>query len=168
MISGPRCALHSFASGFHARERGFHLGEALRRVRLPGLDLADDAQRLAAAVGLGRVAGEAFVGEIGIVLERARRLDDVDALAALAPGQLAAPDRRVERAREGDPRLLAVGVVGGVAGREQVVRREVGARAVVEGAGGVDGVGHGLPPDKLALERNATNSAKVSLWPKTH
>ena len=66
------------ALGVHPGERGLHFGEALGRVRLPRLDLADHAQRLAAAVGLGRVAGKALVGEVGIVLERARRLDDVN------------------------------------------------------------------------------------------
>jgi len=60
------------------------------------------------------------------------------------PGQLAAPDGRVERAGEVDPRQLAVGVVGAVAGGEQVARREVGVGAVIEGAGGGGGVGHVL------------------------
>src|SRR5690606_12041747 len=75
------------------------------------------------------------IREVGIVLEGAGQRDDVDALAALTLRQLAPPDRRVERAREVDPRQLGVGVVGGVAGGEQLARREVGAGAVVEGAG---------------------------------
>ena len=113
-------------------------------MRLPLLDIADHAERLARAVGLGRIAGEALVGEVRIVLERPGRLDDIDALTALTLGQLAPPDRRIERAGEVDPRQLAVGVVGGEAGREKVAHGEVGAGAVVEGAGGVAGVGHGV------------------------
>ena len=85
---------------------------------LPFRDLADDSERRAGAVGFGGIAGESLVGEVGIVLERAGRLDDVDALAGVLLSfgpfrQLAPPDRRVERAREVDPRQLAVGVVGG-------------------------------------------------------
>lgn len=101
-------------------------------MRFPRLDLAHHAQRRAAATGLGHVAGKALVGEVRIVLEGARRLDHVDPLAPLTPRQLAPPDRRVERAREVDPRQPAVGVVGGEARREQVPRREIGAGAVVK------------------------------------
>src|SRR5690606_38709087 len=47
------------------------------------------------------------------------------------------PDRRVERAREIDPRQLAAGVVGGPSGYQQVADGKVRAGAVVERAGGV-------------------------------
>ena len=86
------------AFGLHPGEEVLHLREALGRVGLPFGDLADDPQRRAGAVGGGRVAGEFLVGEVGIVDEFAGRLDDVDPLASFALGQLAAPDRRVERA----------------------------------------------------------------------
>src|SRR5690606_8887954 len=81
-------------------------------------------------------------GEIGIVLERPHRLDHVDSLAAFAFRQLATPDRRVERAREIDPRQLAAGVVGGPSGYQQVADGKVRAGAVVERAGGVFRVSH--------------------------
>src|SRR5690606_22964939 len=103
----------------------------------------DHAQRGAAAVGLGDIAGKLLVREVRIVLEGAGRLDHVDALSTFALRQLAAPDRRVERAGEVDPRQLAVGVVRSEARREQVARSELGAGAVVERAGRVLGVGHG-------------------------
>jgi hypothetical protein len=143
------------AFSVHPGERGLHLGEPLGRVGLPVRDLADYAQGLAAAVRLGRVAGKALVGEVGIVLERAGRVDDIDPLAALTFRQLAPPDRRVERAREVNPRQLAVRVVGSEAGREQVARREVGAGAVLEGAGGGGGVGHWFGFQLIFDERRA-------------
>ena len=65
-------------------------------------ELADDAERFAGAVGLGRVAGKFLVGEVRVVLERTGRLDDVDAFTTVAPGQLAAPDRGVQRCGEVD------------------------------------------------------------------
>ncbi|AKM06259.1 hypothetical protein AM2010_170 [Pelagerythrobacter marensis] len=120
------------ALGFHPRKRRLHLRQPLGRMGFPRLDLADDLERLARAVRLGRVAGEALVGEVGVVLERAGRLDDIDALPALALGQFTPPDRRVDRTGKVNPRQLSVGVVGGEAGREQVARREIGAGAVVE------------------------------------
>src|SRR5690606_26276464 len=130
------------ALGLHPREGSLHLRQPLGRMRLPLLDLADNAERFARAVGLSRIAGKALVGEVGIVLEGPGRLDDIDTLAPLSLRQLTPPCRRIERAGEVDPRQLAVGVVGGEAGREQIPRREIGAGAVVEGAGGVFGVSH--------------------------
>ena len=78
-------------------------------MRFPFGDLADDPERVAGTVGTGRVAGEALVGEVGVVLEGAGRLDDVDPLAPLPLRQLAAPDRGVERGGEVDPGDFAVG-----------------------------------------------------------
>src|SRR5690606_18287656 len=83
------------AFGFHSGEEVLHLFEALRGVALPFGDLADDSQRRARAVGLGRVAGEFLVGQVRVVEELAGRLDDVDALPPLALRELAAPDRGV-------------------------------------------------------------------------
>src|SRR4051794_17398344 len=77
-----------------------HPPERLRVVPLPAVHLADDAQRRAGAVGLGGVAGEALVGHVRVVLERAQRLDDVDASPLPGPGQrrrqLRSPGRRVD------------------------------------------------------------------------
>src|SRR5690606_32509731 len=78
------------------------------------------------------------------------------------PGQLAAPDRGVERAREVNPRQLAVGVVGGVAGGEPVVRCEGGAGALVEGAGGVAGVGHAAQLTATWLRNQSASSSSDS------
>ena len=63
-----------------------HLGG----VALPGLDLADDAHRVAGPVGPGDVAGELLVRDVGVVLEGAGGLDDVDAAALLAPASAVA------------------------------------------------------------------------------
>src|SRR5690606_32053476 len=93
-------------------------------------------------VGLGGVAGESLVSQVGIVEELAGRLDDVDALPPIAPGELTAPDRCVQRAGEINPGQLAFTVVGIEARGEQVAHPKVGAGAMVEGRAGVDGVGH--------------------------
>ena len=108
------------AFGFHPREGVLHLLEAFGRMGLPFRDLAHDPERRAGAVGSGGIAGESLVREVGIVLERAGRFDDVDALWSIALGQLAAPDRRVERAGEVDPRELLLLIIGGEARREQM------------------------------------------------
>ena len=50
--------------------------------------LAHDPQRLAAAERPGRVPGELLVGDVGVVLEPTRRLDQVDPPAALPDGEL--------------------------------------------------------------------------------
>src|SRR6476659_3600255 len=102
----------------------------------PILDLADDLQRIAGPVGGGDVAGEFLVGEVGIVLERAGRLYDIDAPAATALRQLRAPGRRVERRREIDVLQLPVDEVAAVAGAEQAADGQVRLGAVVEGRPG--------------------------------
>jgi hypothetical protein len=68
----------------------------------PILGLAGDPQRMERAVGGGDVAGEFLVGEVGIVLERAGRLDDVDASTAFAFGRLGAPGGGFQRGAELD------------------------------------------------------------------
>jgi len=55
---------------------------------MPQPELADDADRLLRAVRPRRVPGELLVSQVGVVLEVARRLDEVDALAPLAGRQL--------------------------------------------------------------------------------
>src|SRR4051812_23140927 len=51
------------------RQAGQHLRHRLRGVPLPALQLADDAQRGAGAVGLRGVAREPLVGHVRVVLE---------------------------------------------------------------------------------------------------
>ena len=107
-----------------------HVLKLLGRMTLPCLDLTDDAQRRLRAVGLGGVAGELGVGEVGIVDERADRLDDIDALAPRACRQFAPPDRGVERGGEIDPRRRgACAIIGRIAGGEQVAEGEIPAAA---------------------------------------
>lgn len=67
--------------------------QLLRGVAGPADELADHAQRLAAPEGLRRVVGEPLVRDVGVVLERPRRLDDVDVAPARTCSKLAAPGR---------------------------------------------------------------------------
>ena len=64
-----------------------HPLEHLGGVALPVVDLADDAQRVAGAVGPRGVAGESLVGDVGVVLERAQGFDDVDVATLVAAGE---------------------------------------------------------------------------------
>src|SRR5687768_12546582 len=134
----------------------------------PFADLADDSQRLAGAVGAGRVAGEFLVGEVGIVLERPGRLNDVDPLAPFSLGQLAAPDGRVQSGGEVDPGQPPLAVIGVEAGLEQIARLQVGAGAVVEGRGGVGGIGHrAAVPLRLYAPPVDWINAGLTVWPGT-
>lgn len=100
---------------------------------MPVGDLAEDAERLAGAVGAGGIAGEFFVGEIGVVHDGAGWLDEVDSAGAVAECELCSPGGCVQGGGEIDVvRLLPLAVVGGVAGGDQVSRFQVGAGAVVE------------------------------------
>src|SRR6185436_21050513 len=96
----------------------------------PG-ELPDDAQRLAAAEGPRRVPRELLVGHVRVVLELTGGLDDVDAPAALAAGQLGAPDRGVEGRREVDvvhhPARFEVRFAPG---NQQIASRQLRLRAV--------------------------------------
>ena len=62
----------------------------------PVLDLPGDSQRLPGPVGLGRIAGEALVGQVGVILERTGGFDDVDPSRSLTLGQLRSPDSRIQ------------------------------------------------------------------------
>src|SRR5580765_6778953 len=92
----------------------------------PVEELANDAQRLAAAKGLRWIPGELLVGDIGVVLELAHRLDDVDASPALTGGELGAPDRGVESCAEVDVVHHSAGLkVRLLPGHQQLAYREV-------------------------------------------
>src|ERR1700749_1070092 len=71
--------------------------ELLRRMTGPVDDLTDDAQGLTATEGPGWIPRKLLVGQVRVVLELPGGLDDVDARAVLAAGQLGAPDGGVER-----------------------------------------------------------------------
>jgi hypothetical protein len=102
----------------------------------PVLDLADDPQRIAGAIGRGHVAWEFLVGEVGVVLKRAGRLDDIDAAAAFAPCQLGTPGRGLQRGAEINMLQLAVDEVAAITGLDQVADAKVGLGAVVKGRAG--------------------------------
>lgn len=121
---------------------------------LPFRDFADDLERCAGAVGPGGIAGEFLIREIGIVLERAGRLDDVNALRPIALGEFAAPDRRVECAGKVDPGELLHLIVRGEARDEQIAHLQIGAGAVVERRRSVIRVGHSVWALRLAYRTN--------------
>ncbi|KQV92105.1 hypothetical protein ASC91_05775 [Pelomonas sp. Root1237] len=101
-------------------------------VALPLHDFARHPQPRLAAVGLGWIAGELAVSQVGVVFDGAGGLHDVDAAAVLAHGQLSAPDRGFQRRGQIDVvRLLALAVVGHVARLDQVTGLQVGLGAVV-------------------------------------
>src|SRR5690606_41679874 len=65
--------------------------ELLGRVPLPVRDFARDPQRVPRAVGLRRVARVLLVRQVGVVLDGAGRLHDVDPAAPFADGQFGPP-----------------------------------------------------------------------------
>src|SRR5436190_1035257 len=83
-------------------ECGPHGLELLRRMTGPVDKLANDTQGLTATEGLGWIPRELLVGQVRVVLEVPGGLDDVDARAVLAAGELGTPDRGVERSGEVD------------------------------------------------------------------
>src|SRR5581483_5373887 len=108
-----------------------HRLEPLRRMTGPVDELTDDAQGLTATERQGRIPGELLVGQVRVVLEVPGGLDDVDASAALAGGELCAPDRRVERPGEVDVVHRAARLEVRLAPRdEQLPHRKVCLRAV--------------------------------------
>src|SRR6476646_10694385 len=76
--------------------------ELLGRMTDPVDELLNNAERLAATEGLRWIPREPLVGQVRVVLVLPGRLDDVDAPAALAGGELGAPDRGVESGAEVD------------------------------------------------------------------
>jgi len=120
-----------------ALDRILHRRDLLGRMALPFLDFAGDAQRLARAIGLGRVAGKARVGEVGVVHDLAGRLDGIDAPAPFACRQFRAPRRRVQGG--GQVHITQLGpIVDGMAGPDQVARFQLGPGAVIENLGEVN------------------------------
>jgi len=119
----------------------------------PAGHLAHDALGMKRAIGVGRIARELLVGQVGIVLHRPGRCDDIDAARPVAHGKLRAPRRRFKRRRQidegGDP---ARAVIGPEARRDQVAPLQVGLGAVVESqrCGGVDH-GHRMRSKGTAL-----------------
>src|SRR3954468_16438163 len=122
-----------------------HSLHPLRRVTDPVDDLAHNPQRLAAAERVRRIPGELLVGDVGVVLELALWLDDVDTAATLAGSELGAPDRGVEGRGEVDVVHHPAGLeVRLAAGNQQVAHRQVCLAAVQVQPGLVDLERHGL------------------------
>src|SRR5690349_1599621 len=86
----------------------------------PVFDLAGDPNGIDRAIGRGHVAGELLVREVRVVLEWARRLDDIDAASAFAPGEFRPPSRRVERGAEINVLQAALHKIASEAGCNQV------------------------------------------------
>jgi hypothetical protein len=76
-----------------------HLLDHLRRRMLQARDLLDDPQWLGRSVGPGRVPGEALVGDVRVVFDRAEWLDP-----EYPPG----PSPRASSAASGAPSRVAV------------------------------------------------------------
>ena len=55
-----------------------HFLDGVGAVAFPGVEFFDDSEWVAGSVGLGDIAGEPLVGDVGVVLERACGLDQVD------------------------------------------------------------------------------------------
>src|SRR5437764_15160942 len=90
---------------------------------LPRVQLADDTQRMARAVGPRGITGESLVRHVGVVLEWAQGFHDIDVSPLLAAGEccrkLCTPGCGFHQCGEvdvvGHPTLLEV---GGLAGNE--------------------------------------------------
>ena len=81
-MSGRRSVVDGCSSlTLHLGQVVPHGLEHLGGMAVPVLDLADDPQRLAGPIRLGGVAGEALVGQVGVVLEGAGGFNDVDSPA---------------------------------------------------------------------------------------
>jgi len=76
----------SCAKPLESLEPVFHGFERFGGVPQPVLDLADNPQRFARAKRLRRIAPKLLVRQIGVVFNRARRLDDIDPAGAITDG----------------------------------------------------------------------------------
>src|SRR5574340_917990 len=83
-----------------------HAADGFARMPQPVIDLPNDPQWLAGAVGLCGIAREPLIGQVRVVFEAVRRLDDIDAPAPSGTrernGKLGTPNRRLEEGREVD------------------------------------------------------------------
>src|SRR5258708_12959386 len=94
----------------------------------PGGDFALHLQRLPRTVGLRRIARELLVRQVGVVLDRAGRLHDVDPAGTFAESQLRSPGRRVEGACQIDigRRSIQFAEVRALAHPDQIPPLQVG------------------------------------------
>src|SRR5262245_25948060 len=128
--------------------------------------LANDAQRLAATERLRWIPRELLVGDIGVVLELAHRLDDVDAPTALTGGELGAPDRGVKSCAEVDVVHHSAGLkVRLLPGHQQLAYCEVCLCSVEVHARLVHLEGHRLPQVAHAAMLATSSSGGVGPIP---
>src|SRR5262245_44830234 len=90
-ISASQDELASVVDRLFAGVVCFHGLDLSGRVRLPAEKFAHDAQRLARAIRLRRIAGKLLVRQIGVVDEGAGRFHYVDSAAAFTFGQIRSP-----------------------------------------------------------------------------
>src|SRR6476660_8146934 len=113
-----------------------HVPNQLRRRTLPARDLLDDPQWLRRPVGPGRVPGEALVGHVRVVLDRAEWLDPIHPSGPVAASELGGQWCPLARGRQVDVSgLTPRAVVRAPARREQVTRTQVGPGPVEERPG---------------------------------
>src|SRR5690625_925009 len=108
-----------------------HHLDALCAVPSPLLQLLDHSDRFPSAVRPGRIAREALIGDVRVVLQLTYRVHDVDALATLALGELGAPCGRGQRLGDVDVVQRSIrSVVRRMPESEQVPGAQVGLGAV--------------------------------------
>src|SRR6516225_9048522 len=106
-----------------AFEMVLHFLQSLGGVAFPIRDLACDAERFTGAVGLRWIPRKFFVCQVGVVHDRSGRLYNVDPSPFFADSQLGAPNGRVQRAGQINPRrLFARAVIRTAADSDQVSR----------------------------------------------
>ncbi len=93
---------------------------------------ADDAERVARAIGFRWIARKLFVGHIGVVHEGSRGLHDIDPLPTLALCQFRSPGGREHGLAEVDPWRFPLRVVGGISTRKLVPNLKLRPGAMVK------------------------------------
>ena len=122
----------SVVDGLLTRDTVLHGLDFLRGVSLPIQVFAHDPQRLPGAIGLRGITWILLVRQIGVIHERAGRFHQVDSAWTFALCQLRSPSSRVQGLAEVDPGRPPLGVVGGIAGLNQVPGLQVRPGAMVE------------------------------------
>jgi len=102
----------------------------------PAGQFADDAHRILRPVRQRRIAREPLVGHVRVVLDRAQRLDQIDASRRVADGELGSRGCGIQRLRHVDvARDPIVAEVGPSSRLDEVADLQLRLRAVEQGAG---------------------------------
>src|SRR5664279_3229176 len=103
MVEPPPSVVHRFDPELSQLGHALaHVLDQLRWRALPAHDLLNDPQWLGRSVGPGRVPGEALVGDVRVVLDRAEWFDPEDPSRPLAASELGSQWRTVKRGRQVD------------------------------------------------------------------